>query len=341
MFFKSIFQGNLQFGNAKSYDKVIKMYDHRLENYYKMDVLFKIEEIFIPDDLAVKIPRTVTNITDKNWKNTVDLLKYVAQFAIAGNIGAWMTEEGSILKYAWIEPKGDKAVVQNFLKGRSLVDQEGKEHEAEQALSKTIELYNKHAQAYERRGYVNVQLRKFHDAERDFTKSVNLDASNSPAYFGRAKMKIQKEEWQEAISDLSLAIKTSLALQDIHWAARRMKGECHLKLNQYEEAEFEFRFFNKRVFKEKSPNAKYVRTTLFNHGKVLLELQKYPEAIATFDRLMKLETSADNSNITEADILVYRGISRKSAGKNGFKSDWNAAKKLGSEHAIQLLQGSR
>ena len=131
MFFKSIFQGNLQFGNEKSYEKVIKMYDHRVENYYKNDVLFKAEDIFKEDDLSLRIPRTVINITDKNWKNSVDLLKYVAQFAISGNVGAWMTEEGKILKYVWIEPKGDKAVVQRFLKGRSLVDQAGKEKEAE------------------------------------------------------------------------------------------------------------------------------------------------------------------------------------------------------------------
>ena len=86
MFFKSIFQGNLQFGNIKSYEKVIKMYDHRVENYYKNDVLFKLEEIFSEEDLTLKLPRTVVNITDKNWKNSVDLLQYVAQFAISGNI---------------------------------------------------------------------------------------------------------------------------------------------------------------------------------------------------------------------------------------------------------------
>ncbi|MBK8502354.1 MAG: hypothetical protein IPL46_09155 [Saprospiraceae bacterium] len=336
MFFKSIFQGNLQFGNVKSYDKVIKMYDHRVENYYKNDVLFKLEDIFNEGELTLKLPRTVVNITDKNWKNSVDLLQYVAQFAISGNIGAWMTEEGKILKYVWIEPKGDKAVVQKFLKGRSLVDQVGKEKEAEETLSNAIELYDRHAQAYERRGYVNFLMKKYHDADRDFTKSVNIDVSNAPAYYGRAKIKMLKEEWSEAIDDLELAIKTSLALQDVHWSARRRKGECLQQLGRFEEAEFEFRFFNKRTFKEKSPNAVYKRSTLFNHGKVLLELGKHTEALDAFEKTMKAKSGLDT--ISEADMLVYRGLARKQCGKNGFVSDWNEAKKLGSAMAIKLLQ---
>jgi len=287
MYFKSIFQGNLHFGNSKSYDKVIKMYDHRVENYYKDDVVFKHEDIFDVESLSLVIPRTVSNITEKTWKNTVDLVQYVAQFAISGNVGAWLTEEGTILRYAWTEPEGDKAVVQKFLRGKKLLEKEGKEEEAEESLSKAIELYNKHAQAYERRGYVNYILQKYHDADRDFTKSINLDKSNAPAYYGRARIKIKKESWLEAIEDLAMAVKSSLALQDIHWLARRMKGECHVHLQEYKEAEFEFRFFNRRRFKESSKNYAFQAITEFNHGKVLVELEKYAEALEVFDKLLK------------------------------------------------------
>lgn len=335
MFFKSIFQGNLHFGNPKSFDKVIKMFDHRLENYYKMDVLFKPEDIFEYDNYALTIPRTVSNITVKNWKNTVDVLQYVAQFAISGNVGAWMTEEGKILRYAWIEPDGDKAVVQNFQRGKKLVEEEGKEEEAERTLSKAIEIYNKHAQAYERRGYVNFLLKKNHDAERDFTKSINLDQSNAPAYYGRARIKMIKEDWQGVIEDLALTIKSSLALQDIHWTARRLKGECHARLEQFNEAEFEFRFFGKRAFKTDNSNYTYKRLTYFHHGKVLINLEKYHEALEAFEKAIAIES--DNSDVSEADLLLYRGIARKNAGKNGFLADWNKAKKLGSAEAVKLL----
>ncbi len=338
MFFKSIFQGNLQFGNARSYDKVVKMYDHRLENYYKNDIYFKAEDIFHPEDSSLHIPRTVANIPDKTWKNTVDLLQYVAQFAIAGNVGAWMTEEGKIMRYAWIEPKGDKAVVQTFLKARKILEQDGNVEEARENLTKAIEIYNKHAQAYERRGYINYILKKYHDAERDFSKSIALDGSNAPAYYGRARIKMIREDWEAAIEDLSNAVKSSLALQDIHWTARRLKGECHMKIGQFKEAEFEFRFFNRRKFAKESANYPHRRAVLYNHGKVLLELEKYNEALEALEKALELSQSEDKS--LEADMLVSRGIARKNMGKNGFLSDWNQAKDLGSKKAIQLLESS-
>ena len=336
MFFKSIFQGNLQFGNPKSYEKVIKMYDHRVENYYKTDVIFKVEEVFNSETYALNIPRFVSNITDKSWKNTVDLLQYVAQFAISGNIGAWLTQEGKILRYAWIEPKGDKAVVQKFLKGRKLLEQEGNEEAAEKALTKAIELYDQHAQAYERRGYVNFLLKKYHDAQRDFGKAIDHDISNAPAYYGRARIKMLNEDWEGSIKDLSMAVKSSLALQDIHWTARRLKGECHMKLGQYKEAEFEFKFFNRRKFKPDSANTPFIRKTLFNHARALIKLERYPEALETLEKVLKAKPG--NDQLTEADILIERGIARKNAGKNGFLSDWNQAKKLGSKQAERLLQ---
>ncbi len=335
MFFKSIFQGNLQFGNEKSYQKVVMMYEHRVENYYKSDVLFKVEDVFEPETQALIIPRLVANITDKSWKNTVDLLQYVAQFAVSGNVGAWMTSEGKILRYAWIEPEGDKAVVQNFLKGKKLLE-EGGTLEAEKTLTKAIEIYNKHAQAYERRGYVNYLLKKYHDAERDFTKSINLDKSNAPAYYGRARIKMIREDWDGVIEDLTMAIKTSLALQDIHWTVRRLKGECHMRLGQLKEAEFEFRFFNRRAFKSDSPNYPYRKQTLFNHGKVLLQMEKFEEALEALEQAAKIENEGES--VKEADLLLHRGIARKHSGKNGFLADWNQAKQLGSTKAKQLLE---
>jgi tetratricopeptide (TPR) repeat protein len=335
MYFKSIFQGNLHFGNQKSFEKVVKMYEHRVESYYKSEVLFEREDVFHDEDISLEIPRYVINITVKNWKNTVDLLTYVSQFAVAGNIGAWMIDEGKLVRYAWIEPQGDKAVVQVFLKGRKLIEK-GKEREAEEALTKAIEIYNKHAQAYERRGYVNYILERYHDAERDFTKSINLDKSNAPAYYGRARIKMRKEAWQEAIEDLTLAVKTSLALQDIHWTARRLKADCHIHLKQYKEAEFELRFFTKRKFKEDSNNLRHIKGALFKYGKVLLEMDDCGQAIEVFDKVLSL--SVENDVHSQSDKFLFRGIARKKCGKNGFISDWTEAAKLGSKKAAQLLK---
>jgi tetratricopeptide (TPR) repeat protein len=336
MFFKSIFQGTLHFGSSKTYQKVLKMYEHRVESYFKSDVIFNAEEIFNDQEYFLSIPRHVSSITVKQWKNTVNLLIYMAQFAISGNVGAWMTEDGKILRYAWIEPKGDKAVVQEFLKGRMLLEQEGKIEEAQEALNRAIEIYNKHAQAYERRGYVNFLLKKYHDAERDFSKSINIDPSNAPAYYGRARLKMLKKDWKGSLDDLDNAIKTSLALQDIHWIARRLKADCHIELSQYEKAEFELKYFTRRQFKKESSNYPFQKISWFNYGKILLELGKHEEALQAFEKVFSFKEG--NDNISEADKLLYRGIARKKCGRNGFIADWSEASKMGSKEAAEWLE---
>ena len=108
MFFKAIIQGRLEFGSEKSYDKVLKMYEYRTETYYKNTLVFKAEEIFIPEERALAVPRTVLQVTKKNFRNTASLLEYCAQFAVAGSIRAWQLDEGKILHYAIIEPEGDR-----------------------------------------------------------------------------------------------------------------------------------------------------------------------------------------------------------------------------------------
>ena len=104
MTYKTIFKGRLQFGNPKSYDKVLKMYHHRVENYYKSDILLNEEEIFDESTSSLNVPRFITQGSVKSWKNTVSLLEYLAQFAVAGNMGTWVTEEGKILHHNVVGP---------------------------------------------------------------------------------------------------------------------------------------------------------------------------------------------------------------------------------------------
>lgn len=54
--FKTIFTGRLDFGNARSYDKVVKLFEHRMENYYKTEILLLSEEVFNEEKLCLDIP---------------------------------------------------------------------------------------------------------------------------------------------------------------------------------------------------------------------------------------------------------------------------------------------
>lgn len=339
MFYKTIIQGRIEFGTQKSYDMVTKMYLQRVETYYKTDVILKFEEIFNPEELALTIPRHVAQITEKAYRTTVGLLKYSTQFAVAGSLRAWLINEGEVMHFDLMEPNSDKGAVQSFVKGTKLVKVKGKENEAIEALTKAIDKYDRHAQAYERRAKVNFIMRNYHDALRDYNKCIQIDPSIPSSYYGKAKILIIKEDYVEVIENLEEAIKKSIALQPLYWKARRLKAECHIKLQEWGKAEFDLKLFTKRKFEEDNPNLFWIRWALYQYGLVLIEKQDYVEAIKSFDRA--LDSPEVNDGIDESDILYARSQARQKAGKPGHVKDLKEAANRGNRKAKAHLKSSK
>lgn len=334
--YKCIFQGRLEFGTEKSFNKVYRMVEHQVETYYKNEILFKIEDVFDAEQNCLNIPRLIAQATEKEFKNTFHLLNYCAEFAISGCMGGWMTNLGKVLEYGTIEPTGDKVAVQKYLKGKRLSNDPEKLEEAIKALNKAIEKYDRHSQAYERRGHINFLLQKFHDAERDYTKSVTVDPANSSAWFGLAKCKARKGDTKEAIKALEKVIKNSLALQPIYWKARRVKAECHIELGEMEAAAFELKLFTKRKFTEDNPNFKHLKKAFYLYGKVLTHLKNYDEAVLAFEAFAGAPGEVNEDEMSEAYLLL--GMAKQQTGRSGFLPDWKQAAALGSSQAARLLE---
>lgn len=335
IFYKSIFSGRLEFGTPRSYQQVIKMFEHRRENYYKSEVLFEIEDIFIEEEAALDIPRHISQVQDKYWRNTVNLLENIAQYAVAGDLCAWLIEDGKILRESRIEPNSDKSVVRAFLQGRELIDEAGKETEAKEALSRAIQKFEKHSTAYERRGFVNYRLRNYTDAMYDYTKSIDINPRNAYAYFGRAFVHIVEENLQDAITDMKVALKVSIPLQPVYWKIRRRKAECHFKLNETEEGIKDLKLFAKRKFDQDNPNYKWRRKVLFDLGNAYLSIQEFDLARLAFDDSMKEDIGS--SEISNSELLLFRGMAAQKAGKGSFVEDWKEAAAQGSVRASELL----
>ncbi len=337
MTYKTIFKGRLEFGSSRSYDKVLKMYQHRVENYYKMDILLNEEEIFDEASTSLTVPKFIAQGSEKSWKNTVSLLEYVAQFAVAGNFGAWMTEEGKVLMQDFVEPQSDRIAVQAFLEGRRLSEEEGRETEAMTALNRAIEKFERHAQAYERRGYVNFLLGNYDEAMEDYTNSIDMAPTLPESYHGRAKIYMLRKEYDKAIADLVVAIKMSIPLQTIYWKSRRMKGECHILSGDFKAGAMEMNLFIKRKHKKEESNYRWLRWTHVEFGKCQLEMGHYQEAIDAFSRASGIKEGEELA--PTAEILLYKGIALQKAGKKKDASaDWKAAAKLGSEKAQAYLE---
>ena len=333
---KLIFKGRLEFGNPRTFEMVLRHWQNRLETYFKTDILFKPEDVFSEEDYSLTVPQQKIMNSEKAWRSTTALLEEIAQFAIAGNIWAWCIEDGSLLETMNIEPDTDKAAVQAYRRGRSLVGKEGKEKEATKALSRAIEKYERHSLAYERRGYVNYKLKNYNDALRDFSKSIRFNPNNPDAYYGSGKIKMLKNEWESAVQDFDLAVKRSLPLQPLHWLSRLKKGESLFHAKKYKEAAYELRLFLKRKFAEGDPNFSRRRRATYLLGRSLLALNDVPAALEAFDQTLAIPSGIEL--VPEAEGLLQRAIARHRIGKPEYATDLKAAANMGSTEAARLLE---
>lgn len=296
--FKIIFSGRLEFSNESSFNKVVQLYEHRFENYYRNFVILEAENIFNDEEYTLDVPRTIVKEGKKKWANTVNLLKQVAEFATGGCIDAWMIHEGKILAAHTIEPHSDKTAVKTFLKGRRLITQKDQDEAARQILNKSISKFEKHSKAYERRGFVNYRLGNYEDALYDYSKSIRLNEKFGQAYLGRAFVHHSMENYADAITDLEIALKNLMPIQVyLYFHGRRLKADCHLILGEKEAALEDLLWFNRRKFTEENGIYKWLRRVYFTMGQIQGEFGEKKAAEESLNKALTYPKS--KSGITD------------------------------------------
>ncbi len=333
--YRLVFKGRLDFGNERTFEKVQHHWQVRTENYFKTYLLFKPEDVLSAPELALTVPQQKIVGSEKSWRMTTEMFRELAQYATAGYVAGWCIGDAGVVEQTYIEPLSDKGAVQAFLEGRQLVGIPGKEVEAAQALSRAIEKYERHALAYERRGYVNYKLGNYSDAMHDFGRSISFNPHHPDAYYGRGKVHMLKNNWAAAAEDFELTIKNSLALQPIHWLARVRKAECSVNLKKYAEASKELKLFLTRKFDEGDPCFLRQRRACYLLGKSLLGLNDPAGAIEAFDRAILMKNIEDQRS--EIESLLHRAIARHQLGHPEYTLDLRTAAQMGSAEAARLL----
>lgn len=333
--YKAIFTGRLDFANTRSFEQVVKLYEHRMENYYKTAILFLPEDIFNEEKLCLDIPRHIEMVTKRRWNNTVNILKSVAEFAIAGDVRAWMLHERVMLDQYHIEPESDKTAVKAFLKGKKLMLNDESMEEAYEALTKAISKFETHALAYERRGFVNIKLENYEDAIYDYNKSIKYNERTPHPYYGRGLAYEKMKDDKAAIIDFDNAIKRAMPLQTIYWQACRMKANSLIKVKDFENAVVALDRFSKRNFTPDNQNFLWRKKVFALLGKSLMEVGRNKEAVVAFASAGEIEKG--HGRVSNTDLLVNSGIARKAAGMKGFRKEWQVAADQGSKRAAKLL----
>jgi tetratricopeptide (TPR) repeat protein len=244
--YRVIIAGQLEFGSQRAFDQVREQYAHRMEHYYKNDILLKPEAIFPEGELTLDVPRTVLNSTERLWLNTLNLLERVVTFSIAGSLNLWRLEAGVVIDHYKLEPKSDRTTVQLFNKGRELVDQRDQEEAALKMMTKVVGRFERHAQAYERRGFVNYRLGNVDDAIYDYTKSISINPLMPESYYGRGLAYVQQQNIERAADDFEAVTKNSIPHQSIYWMAQVALGDAYLKLDRHADAMRVYSMFHKR-----------------------------------------------------------------------------------------------
>lgn len=348
MEYKFIFKGWLDFGNERSYENVLNMYEWKVTNHYKKDVQFTQEELFGEEEeegvhsVSFVRPKVMRG-TEKNFVANSGLLAYLSQYAISGQMEMWMIQDETreVKKYRMVEPTGDRAAISNYTKGRELLSSiEDREPEgAARFLDAAIAKYEQHAQAYERRAFTNLLLEKYHDAERDYHKSINIYEGAPEPHYGLGVLHKIQDKYEAAVESFGTAVKRSIPLQPIHWKSRRRKSQSLIRLQKHEEAAKELRFICNRKFTTEDPNFKYLRRVFFDYGYCQFELGHFKEASKLFDTSL---THAEGKDApTMEDILYYRGMAKMNAGMRGYKGDLKQAAEAGHPKAKLALEGQR
>lgn len=310
--YRIIIAGQLEFGSERVFNQVVEQYIHRMENYYKNDILLKPESYFKEEELTMDVPRTVLIGSERHWLNTLNLLERVVSFSMAGSLNLWRLDAGNILDHHVLEPHSDRTTVQLFNRGRQLVSQEDKEQEALDMMTKVVGRFARHAQAYERRGFVNLRLGNVADAIYDYDKSLKINPSMPESHYGRGLAYLRKEEFEKAVDDFTAVTGNSIPHQAIYWMAQVALGDTFLKLGRPADALRVFNMFTKRKQRIASLD-RYDRRVNNTFGKLLVKAGRYSDALVAFGQA--LDAIADEKAPTEAQIRYELGLAHKAAGQ--------------------------
>lgn len=310
--YRIIIAGQLEFGSERVFNQVLEQYTHRMEHYYKNDILLKPDEFFKPEDLSLDVPRTVVLGSERHWLNTLNLLERVVSFSIAGSLNLWRLNAGVIMDHHVLEPHSDRTTVQLFNRGRQLVDQDDKEQEALDMMTKVVGRFARHAQAYERRGFVNLRLENTDDAIYDYNKSLSIYASMPESHYGRGIAYSRKGMLEEAAVDFEAVTQNSIPHQAIYWMAQVALGDAWLELGRPADALRIYNMFSKRKQRIASLD-RYDRRVNTTFGKLLVKAGRFGDAIEAFNRA--LEGIADEKAPSEAAVRYEMGLAYQAAGK--------------------------
>ena len=167
--------------------------------------------------------------------------------------------------------------------------------------TKTIELNEKFAGAYNNRGNIYADMKEYNNALADYNKAIALDPEYVFAYNGRGNVYQDMKEYEKALADYEKAI----ALNPEYGYAYYNRGNTYHGMKEYEKALADY---NKAI--ELDPQHAYPYR---NRGIVYNDLERYEDAIETCTKAIELDPTYKEAYLTRA--RAYRAMGEEEKAK--------------------------
>ena len=232
---------------------------------------------------------------------------------------------------------------------------QGRSAEAKSQLSACLAQRSDFVWLYLLRGFANGELKAFEAAAADFAKALEMpldDYSRYVLFVNRGVLRIRQERFDDAIADLNVAIKLKpkeyqayvnlanaylrlnkldLALEQLNTAIDLDPAQAHLyrlrarlRLERKEPASA-LADFDRAIDRENPINPFYA-DDLVERGRLLLRVQKFPEALESFDAALALQSSHLAAQRLRAEALFH--LRRFQAAVDAFDSYLEMGKPL-------------
>jgi len=243
---KVIFKGRLDFGSKEAVVRIVRQLEPRIINLYKEDLPWKLEELFPEDGEEVRFHPVSKQIADRTWKHGLDVLSWLAHFALCGEVLAIRIspERSTHL----ILPAGQKAAV--LLYRHALEEQDPGQKEG--LYDQILEKYAYHTEALMGRADLALERGDLERAADDLALVRERDPENPGLWLRMARYHYRQGAYGSALDHIEKTVGFSMPLEELHWRGRQCKARILQAMDEMEGAEREWRLLEARL--EKTPD---------------------------------------------------------------------------------------
>ena len=221
--------GRIDYKNKRAITFARDEYIRFYETKAKGDSAFKPEDIFGEDleadidVLHLEFERKIHEASNKTLSNTLNGMRMLMQFAIAGRMDLFVLEAGELPRQEVLLVDNDKTVVHAYNAGMEALEEERYE-DAIGPLTDAIAKFASHPWAHDARGLAYLELGKLDEAEADFKSAREIYRALPSPHLGLAKIAHARGERAATIDNCDRAMKGSIPHQPGHWISALFKA---------------------------------------------------------------------------------------------------------------------